>query len=93
MSEVQHAAQSFFTFVGGYNFGLQLHRLSDEPLQLNGIPLENLCPVQFETQEQFYVSDDAALEGFVKPRPKLAIRKRLQHGGIDQNRTWVIERP
>ena len=73
VTQIQHAAQSAFVFVGGNDFRLQFHRLRDQPLQFHRIAFQNLRAILFEAQEQLHVSDDAALQRLVQPGAKLAV--------------------
>ena len=73
MAEVQHAPQSAFLLVGGYNLRLQLHRLRDEPLQFDRIAFQDAGAILLETQKQLDAADDAALKRLVKSGAKFPI--------------------
>ena len=65
--------------------------MRDEPLEFNRISLQNSSAILFEAQKQFDVSDNAALQRFVKSGAELAIGKRLQYPWINQYNARVME--
>ena len=73
VAQIENAAQTVFALVGRDDFGLQLDRLRDEPLEFDGIAFENPGSILLKAQKQIDVSDNSALQSLVKPGPKLAV--------------------
>ena len=74
-----------------YYLRLKLHSLRNQPLQFQWIALQNLGAILLESQEQFDVPNDAALQRFVESSPKFAVGQRLQYVWIDQDNPWMIK--
>src|SRR5215471_875511 len=92
MPEIQNAAQALLSFVRGHHAGLQPHGLLDDPLQNAGIATKKLLSFFFEHPEQAGVTDDAALQGFIKSGAIFSIRQSVKHVRVNQNGEGWIER-
>src|SRR5439155_1435963 len=93
MAEIEDAAQTALVFVGGNHFGLQLHGLSNQPLQFHGVALQDLTAILFEAEEELDISDHAALQRFIESGAEFTVGQRLEDSRINQDYPRVVKSP
>src|SRR5579863_4928311 len=90
VAKVENAAQAAFLFIGGNNFGFQLHTLGNQTFDFHGIALQNLGALLFEAQEEIEIADNAAFQGLVKPCAEGSFGQRVQNFRVNQNNAGVM---